>query len=404
MKRGVVRENTKMTLFDERERSEQCPKLPTQSDFDYHNVSARPGVAAGRVLMEKWFQQYPDEHKRDLRSRYRSRLQSASRGAFFELYLHQLLLRIGCMVKVHPPLRESVKHPDFLVTTSCGTQFYLEAVLAHAPSLEADASARRIAEVYECLNSMNSPNFFISVNANGTPATPPSAAGLRRKLEGWLATLDPDEVSNLFLTGRSEEAPRYHWTHDGWDIEFKALPKSPLCRGKPGVRPIGIYSGAARWMNTANEIRRAIKTKGRKYGRLDLPLVVCVNVLDHADSIDILNALIGDEQWNVSFAEGGSVASENRDRAPNGVFGVDKTPKNRRVSAVVVASELGLWTMGAVTPELFHHPWPYFPLAENIWPMPKWIANHEQRQMQRVDGVTASSLLGLPDRWPVSLD
>jgi hypothetical protein len=52
-------------------------------------------------------------------------------SAFFELFLHELLLRLGCNVEVHPdPGTGSSRRPDFLVTDPDGQQFFLEAVLA----------------------------------------------------------------------------------------------------------------------------------------------------------------------------------------------------------------------------------------------------------------------------------
>lgn len=391
-------------LFDTIPRSELRPKYDSESDFEYHNRSARPGVVASRALMEEWFARYPDAHKRDLRGRFRSRSQSAHFGAFFELYLHELLLRMGCSVQVHPEIAHTRSHPDFLVVDPGGIRLYVEATLASAPGNKDEAAGRRTGVVYDCLNEMDSPNFFLGVRAVGSASSPPSAALLRRDLQNWLSSLDPDHIAELYQTARRAEVPRYSWRHDGWDLEFEPIPKSTSSRGKPGIRSLGTRMGDARWLNTAAEIRTAVRLKARKYGRLELPLVLCINVLEHIDEIDVLGALVGDEQTVITFGEDDRILGQHPTRAPNGVFGVEGHPRTQRVSAIAVAASISPWTMGKVTPELFHHPWPYVGLPVSFWPMPQWVANHESRRIERVNGVRAASLLELPDPWPTSLD
>jgi hypothetical protein len=392
-----------MTLFDDIERTELRVKYDSESEFDYHNISARPGMVAYREIAERWFANYPDAHKRDLRARYRSPAQSDHFAAFFELYLHQLLLACGYEVEVHPTIPRSRNRPDFFVRNQNGTQCYIEAVLAHAPSKEAEANARRMAIVYDRLNQMHSPNFFVGVHITGAPRTPPPGKALRQELEAWLETLDPDEISSLQAEGRRNEVPRFAWNHEGWSLEFEPLPKSPPNRGKEGVRPLGARVPEARWMNTAAEIGNAVKSKSKKYGRLPEPLVICVNSLDWTHDFDILNALLGDEQTVVSF-DGDKVVGQQDARARNGLFGQDGHPQTQRVSAVAVARSLVPFTMGHVGPELFHHPWPYRALPRDFWPMPQWIANHEERRLESVAGKPAWSILALPEPWPTSLD
>lgn len=278
----------------------------------------------------------------------------------------------------------------------------MEAVLTHCPSKEVEAAGRRQARVYDCLNQMSSPNFFLGVHVTGSPRSSPPGTRLRSELETWVAKLDPDMIAQLIFEDRRDDIPRFYWKHDGWELEFEPLPKSPASRGKPGIRPLGTRVPEARWMNTASEIRKAVKSK-TKYGKLELPLIVCVNILDWVDRIDVFNALLGDEQTIVSFA-GPQVLSECDSRARNGIFGCEGRPATGRVSAVVVARDLVPFTMGKIDPELFHHPWPYHELTQDFWCLPQWIVNREKSRLEGVAGRTAASVLGLPDPWPVSLD
>jgi hypothetical protein len=390
-----------MTLFDEIPRSVLRPKYDSESDFEYQNISARRGVVVYREVAERWFRHYPDKHKRDLRARYRSQSQPHHGAAFFELYLHQLFLSIGCTIEVHPHLSGSSSRPDFLVRTSSGTQCYVEAVLADGSSEEKRAAGRRAARVYDCLNQIHSPDFFLNIRIEGSPRTSPPQSRLRQDLEEWVGSLDYDAIVSLYEQGRRDEVPRFPWNHEGWDLEFEPLPKSSRSRGKPGIRPVGIRIPEARWIDSASKIRKAVKLKAGKYGLLDVPLLVFVNVLDWADHIDVLNALIGDEQVTIFWGADGKLLRQEPSRKLNGVFGCEGRPRGRRVSAVAVTFDLGPWTMKSVNPELFHHPWPIVEMPQEFWPMPQWIINRQGAKFEHVEGRTAASLLGLPDRWPI---
>jgi hypothetical protein len=170
------------------------------------------------------------------------------------------------------------------------------------------------------------------------------------------------------------------------------------------VRPIGTRIGEARWTNTSAEIRNAVGNKAKKYGRLDRPLIVCVNVLDWSHRSDVLNALIGQEETVVTFDNDSNVLCQKPGRKPDGAFGSEERPRNRRVSAVAVVSDLTPWTMGGVTPELFHHPWPHISLSQSFWPMSQWIANYKKGRLETIQGSTAAIVLRLPDPWPVSME
>lgn len=393
-----------MTLFDEFTRTERRFKFDLESEFEYHNISARPGVEAFRKVAEQWFRSYPDQHKRDLRARFRSKSPSDHFGAFFELYLHQLLLSMNCEVQIHPQLISSSARPDFVVQDAKGQRFYVEAVLAHCPSKEKEAAGRRTAVVYDCLNDMNCPDYFLGIHINGAPRSSPSASRLRRDLGEWLASLNFDDIVVKYQSGKRNEVPRFEWTHDGWILEIEPIPKSPASRGRSGIRPIGTRVGEARWMDASKEIRSAVRTKAKKYGRLDLPLLVSVNVLDVSDRTDAFDALLGQEETVISFGDDNTVLHQGWTRKNNGVFGSPVTPRNRRVSAVAIVRELTPWTMGAATPELFHHPWAYIAFPQDCWPMPQWVTSHQEQKLEPIHGNSAAALLGLPNPWPISME
>src|SRR5260370_26729319 len=122
------------------------PKRYAESTFDYYNRSARRDVARVKALLEDWLSRFPLDGQHDLRQRFRSDSDRQHYGAFFELYLHELLTRLGYSVEVHPNIEEAT-HPDFLVSRNGVRSFYVEAVIG-AESDEEVAQQRRMNQVY----------------------------------------------------------------------------------------------------------------------------------------------------------------------------------------------------------------------------------------------------------------
>src|SRR2546428_4764920 len=118
-----------MTLFEENlSRTDNGPAGYAEAPFKYLNRSARLEVGRIRSTLEEWFKHYPSEGEAEFRTRFRSDEHHDS--AFFELFLHELLLRLDCSVTLHPSVATAAAHPDFLVNPRSGASFYLEAVLA----------------------------------------------------------------------------------------------------------------------------------------------------------------------------------------------------------------------------------------------------------------------------------
>jgi hypothetical protein len=70
---------------------------------------------------------------------------------------------MGFEVQVHPNLSGDRKtHPDLLALKDGQRCFYLEATLA-GPSGEGLGEQARIKQVYDILNEMRSPNFFVGI-------------------------------------------------------------------------------------------------------------------------------------------------------------------------------------------------------------------------------------------------
>src|SRR5947209_3881762 len=101
-------------LFDLLTRTDAGPAGYAESFFPYMNRSARDDITRIRAVLESWFQRYPKDGREALRSAFRSDDDWQHQGAFFELLLHEVLVRLDCRVTVHPPIPGTTRRPDFL--------------------------------------------------------------------------------------------------------------------------------------------------------------------------------------------------------------------------------------------------------------------------------------------------
>lgn len=388
-----------MSLFDQLVRDYYGPALYAEPAFAYLNRSARPSVQKIRDALEDWFSRYSDQYRRDIEGRFRSTDDWQHRAAFFELFLHELLLRLGCRVEIHPTVEGVSTRPDFLAECLDGNRFFLEAVLATDESRDETAARARMNAVYDALNRMESPNFFLGIQVRGAPETPPSARRMRDFLEAQLATLDVEEIARRFEEGGFRALPRWQFQHEGWQIEFFPIPKSPQTRGQTGIRPLGLQFDEVRWVDARTPIRDCLIEKAGRYGALRFPYVIAVNGLaDFVDRIAIMEALFGKE----TFVFLGSLATPRGPefrRVPDGLWTSPTGPRHTSVSAVLVAVQLYPWKVASAPLCLYHNPWAARPYDSQFNRLARACPQLEDR-MEWFDGESLAAIFGLPADWP----
>jgi hypothetical protein len=258
----------------------------------------------------------------------------------------------GFQLEFHPTIDGIPTHPDFLVFKDGVALFYLEAIAVGNSAKEA-SEINRINQVYDTLNQLKSPDFYLSIRVHGAPTTQPAPARLRTDLERWLQTLDCQTISASYEAERFGEVPSYEWDHDGWYVTFEPIPKTGARRGTDSVNAIGVTSQLqARQLELDQDLREAVVKKDR-YGDLPLPFVVAAQVVDEhrIDRYDVMNGLIGQLAMR---------AGQNRqaieERLPNGAWFSRNGPARRNISAVVVWSTLEPWNFATLEPIMVHNP------------------------------------------------
>jgi hypothetical protein len=211
--------------------------------------------------------------------------------------------------------------------------------------------------VYDALNRMVSPNFFVMMKMHGAPKGSPPASKIRSFLEARFRELDPEVIVRRVQANGLRDLPTWRFEAEGWTIDFSPWPKSPDARGKPGLRPISVQTHGVQVVTPHVAIREAILSKAGRYGDLELPYVVAVNALgDFVDHDAIVDALLGEEQ--ITFQETAEGSTPPRlTRKLQGAWTTPSAPRYTRVSAVLVFWRLLPWTTGRAFSCLYHNPW-----------------------------------------------
>lgn len=140
------------------------------------------GAAWVRVRgeIERWFSRVCESSKTSLAGRLRSDDDRQMGGAFWELYCHESLIRLGLNVECEPEVQGSTRRPDFLATKGTSS-FILEATLA-APSDSTVAVDRLQATVFENLDGLELGDLLLHVNIRRRGVVAPSVRKLKISL------------------------------------------------------------------------------------------------------------------------------------------------------------------------------------------------------------------------------
>jgi hypothetical protein len=344
-------------------------------------------VATSKKLNE-WWSHFPDAAQPGVRSRLLDRNSDKNvYSALWELYLHEMLLGSGCTLEIEPQIGTRGKNPDFLVTRD-GKQFVVEAIWTAqhlGDTLPPD--------LIDAINSVPSPNFFVSCSLDGAGSATPPRRRLKAGLTRWLASLDPDQVIAGYKHGVS--LPRHTWREAGWCLTFEAIPRSPGKRGDPTSRTIGIHPAIVCFGGEQDRILDAVRRKGGKYGELGLPFIVAVGqAAAFPDDEDTEIALYG---TSVEYAHANMPTFG---RKPDGYWTAAYAHAHCRVSGVLIVDNPAPWTWAKNTPVLWRSPDPRSLPAPIL---PTW-ATAELINIQvehRPAAHPIHTVLGLPDRWPI---
>ena len=362
----------------------------SESRFQSLNRDGGPDAMKIRDRLESWFDEYPSDHQLDLRNRFRSDDDNNHEGAFFELFLHELLTRMGLALEVHPQIDGMGTKPDFLASHG-DLRFYLEATMVGQRSGPFTRS-RNEQDVIDKLKQLTSPNFNIGVHMEGELVATWARNAIIQPFRRLLNAHNPDDVQRLIDERGRRSAPCEMIEADGWRLKGFLFPIAAKNRGSDPARQIRILNALGKRTDSVTPIRTSIKENARKYARLRASLVVAVNARDmfYSGTRSDMQLLFGDEQ--LLYSKDQLELPPRVEQRPNGLWSRDS-----RIAAFLRFQRVdlcNLWHRPSVC--LYTNPYcanVRFPDA--LFRMPH--AKACDGEMRWFDGEEISRLLGIED-------
>ncbi|SEI83950.1 hypothetical protein SAMN05216327_104172 [Dyadobacter sp. SG02] len=289
-------------LFDEKQRTYAGFITSGEGSYKYYDRSCRQEVSTVRGLLNAWFQNYPPDGRQEIVSRF---LKADFSSAFFELFIHELLIRQGFDLQLHPPLPNSPHRPDFLVKQG-DWEFYVEAVEVKDLSDDEKARANKEERFFEGLNRLKSAHYYLQIQnleflSDRQPRTTNIVSNLSKKLNDF----DYQGVLALAHTNRFDELPTLEYSDNDVYMAVRLLPVDiPSEKDEiVGIRPFQTI-----WGGPENALLSSIRKKSKKYGPLDKPLILFLNYLGKKTLYedDVINLLrqaktLGSEKISALF-------------------------------------------------------------------------------------------------------
>jgi len=361
-----------LKLFYDKQRSYMGYYHPPEPLYEYLDRSARPEAEKIRDMLELWYSRYPEgKDKKDLGQRFRSSIEVHHDAAFFELLIHETLLKLGCQPEPHPELSGKSTHPEFFVRSPRG-DFFLEALVVRDETDEEAAARHRWERTLQAINSIPCKDFALDLTQEGLPKSEVPLSDWKLKIKDLLKKYEREQV----LVIPHEERPKVDLEHDGLKATFRLIPKNTPTDETGNL--IWGTLGPGEFIGTFEAIEKKMEKKAGKYGCMEIPFVLAVNVKKRWPMQNqFMNALFGEEGLRYyRNRKTGDGLGTHLVRTGGGVWmHEDGRPRNQKVSAAIFFENVHETNVPYAKGTLFHHPWAASPYKSELTVFPQMIPN-----------------------------
>jgi hypothetical protein len=137
---------------------------------------------------------------------FRSKRARQQRGAFWELYLHELFLQLGYQVVVHPELADTSHTLDFELRRD-RRRLYVEARVMSSEIILDEDEIRPRPWLLDAIEKIRNQNFdlqFVGIAQAGPER--PKHKQVTRAIDTWLDRLDPNGYADADAPAAAENA------------------------------------------------------------------------------------------------------------------------------------------------------------------------------------------------------
>ena len=348
-----------------------------------------------RRELDAWSSRLPPKAAAQIAQRFQSDDDTEHLGAFLELYVHEVGLRMGAEVDIDVGNDEAdERRPDFLLRWG-DLEVYVEATAVEGDDVHTKQHKLNLDKVHDAINDVIAPRFFVNVSVlRSMPSTPP----LRRltgNVQRWLDGLDPDVVR-----ANAHRYPDYpHKTVvelGGWVIQLEAFATEDDGHDFPHHRVIGARFDGVGSIDDLAPLRRKFKKKATHYGQLGKPFVLVVLPAGtFVDDRDIEYALLGPIGYHYDLQQQRTVGERQR----NGAWMRNHGPVNTRLSGVLTIAGLSPGAVCSVEPTYWPNPWAEHPMPHpGPWRRIEAAPTGQAVEHDRTRAI--ADVLGLSERWP----
>ena len=359
-----------LRLFDQFARTDHRHAYRSETDFDFMNRSAWPACENIREVLERWFANYPDNHKGDLRARFRKGDHNHA-AAFFELYLHQAMSRLELSPEVHPDPQIGKGRPDYAIAGAQGRTCYVEAnVVSRHQWYSDDPLENELLDAIDVVAEPQPTQIAVAVTTQGALQRSHQKDPLQREVREWLDSIDPIALSPTNF----DRCPVLRIRRDDWVVELRAF--GPLSR--PSRRLIHMGPTKAGISDAGPSLAENLKRKVKRYGTLDRALILAINTKDvFTDDWDENEALLG-----------------TRD----GIWSTDSAARHKRLHGVLFFRGLLPSNMHSVVAHLYLNPNIEADVPEELLKLNCMWQRNGTWQLKK--GMSLGEILELPVDWP----
>jgi hypothetical protein len=377
-------------IFESWTRTRQEPLQRGERLFDLYDESGRDGYEALRSTLNLWVSEVEQpDHRNELISRMRKGGNAAFRAALTELIVHDLLVRLGHKISVHPVIPGATKRPDFALIDNKGRAIsYVEVTTVNRPE-KLEKEINRENEVYKAIDGVNLPDgCLLGYELIRAGSDSPSLEQLLNSIQKWA-------ITNADRARTAEVVEQF--TAGDWVIELELFSGADAAET---TGAIGLASLPGGLISPHKDIRAALYRKSRGYGDMNAPYIIAV-----ADAKDqmfgktqvrdaITEAVFGDER--VVLVEG----KGEFDFTPNGFWRGPDGPRNKHVTAILFLPQIDIWKLRNPKwePVLAINPWSTSQIPNSFKSLTRLEA--DQGKWIERKGKPIGDILGLPVPWP----
>jgi hypothetical protein len=385
-----------MRLFENKKRTRVEPKAPGEDDYSFYDSSAWPECEVYRELLNGWIEEMSEPGQKELLPRFRQNESLEYQAALAELTIHTALKRQGYAVDVHPKNDHTERKPDFLARDDNSAPVAFVEVTTFGPAKDFIGQQKRAADIYNGVDRAKLPagcRLGLDIVKHG--AKTPSLRKLQQSIEKWVRTIA--EI-------KPDDPPSKTLEIDDWKIEIILF--GGFRTDVVSTHAIATAMGDSRIVSAETEIRQALSTKGKRYGKLAAPYLIAI-----ADCKDELAGGKHNDESLIDAAFGTVVTQsrvldnsehEHKDiRCDNGYWGHKKTARHKNVSGILLLPKPHLWDLreDRWQPLLLRNPWPDHLLPNGFLPLPGYSVDAEGK-FTKTPGTRLADILKLPEVWP----